>query len=132
MRKLNVLEFVSLDGVIQAPGGPEEDTSGGFAYGGWTSPHSDAVSSAAIKKQMNLPFDLLICNFRGSIWVRLRRSLGRGSLADQNQCERIRLRAQLRRIIKERGPRHGARAPGKPVRLTHAAWPRHPWQARSD
>jgi hypothetical protein len=40
MRKVNVLEFVSLDGVIQAPGGPEEDTSGGFAYGGWISPHS--------------------------------------------------------------------------------------------
>ncbi|HEY7095180.1 MAG TPA: hypothetical protein VH437_00530 [Terriglobales bacterium] len=37
MRKVNVLEFVSLDGVIQAPGGPEEDTSGGFAYGGWIS-----------------------------------------------------------------------------------------------
>ena len=35
MRKIIVLEFVSLDGVIQAPGGPEEDTSGGFAYGGW-------------------------------------------------------------------------------------------------
>jgi hypothetical protein len=34
MRKVNVLEFVSLEGVIQAPGGPEEDTSGGFAYGG--------------------------------------------------------------------------------------------------
>src|SRR5258707_15727635 len=58
MRKLNVLEFVSLDGVIQAPGGPEEDTSGGFAYGGWTSPHSDPVSSTAIRKQMNMPFDL--------------------------------------------------------------------------
>ena len=39
MRKVNVLEFVSLDGVIQAPGGPEEDTSDGFAYGGRTSPH---------------------------------------------------------------------------------------------
>jgi dihydrofolate reductase len=60
MRKLNVLEFVSLDGVIQAPGGPGEDTSGGFAYGGWTGPHSDAVSSTAVKKQMNLPFDLLL------------------------------------------------------------------------
>ncbi len=60
MRKINVLEFVSLDGVVQAPGGPEEDTSGGFAYGGWTSPHSDAVSSTAIKKQMNMPFDLLL------------------------------------------------------------------------
>jgi hypothetical protein len=60
MRKINVLEFVSLDGVIQAPGGPEEDTSGGFAYGGWMTPHSDAASNTAIKKQMNLPFDLLL------------------------------------------------------------------------
>src|SRR5216683_4659911 len=60
MRKINVLEFVSLDGVVQAPGGPEEDTSGGFAYGGWTSPHSDAVSSTAVRKQMNMPFDLLL------------------------------------------------------------------------
>lgn len=60
MRKLNVLEFISLDGVIQAPGGPKEDTSGGFAYGGWTTPHRDSVSGAAMKKQMNLPFDLLL------------------------------------------------------------------------
>ena len=44
MRKINVAEFVSLDGVIKAPG-PEEDTSGGFAYGGWISPHSDPVVS---------------------------------------------------------------------------------------
>jgi dihydrofolate reductase len=60
MREINVLEFVSLDGVIQAPGGPKEDTSGGFKYGGWTRPHSDPVSSATMKKQMNAPFDLLI------------------------------------------------------------------------
>jgi hypothetical protein len=40
MRKVNVLGFVSLDGVIQARGGPKEDTIGGFAYGGWISPHS--------------------------------------------------------------------------------------------
>jgi len=60
MRKVNVLEFVSLDGVIQAPGRPEEDTGGGFAYGGWISPHSDPVLSTAIRNQMNMPFDLLI------------------------------------------------------------------------
>jgi dihydrofolate reductase len=60
MRKINVLESVSLDGVIQAAGGPEEDTSGGFAYGGWTGPHADPVSSAAVRKQMNMPFDFLI------------------------------------------------------------------------
>jgi len=69
MRKVNVLEFVSLDGVIQAPGGPEEDTSGGFAYGGRTSPHSDPVSSAAIKKQMNMPCDLLLGRKTFDIWA---------------------------------------------------------------
>jgi dihydrofolate reductase len=60
MRRINVLEFLSLDGVIQAPGGPEEDTSGGFAYGGWTAPHGDDVSGKAMRRQMNLPFDLLL------------------------------------------------------------------------
>jgi len=70
MRKVNVLEFVSLDGVIQAPGGPEEDTSGGFAYGGWVAPHSDAVSGAAIRKQMNTPCDLLLGRKTFDIWSR--------------------------------------------------------------
>jgi dihydrofolate reductase len=69
MRKVNVLEFVSLDGVIQAPVGPEEDTSGGFAYGGWISPHSDPVLSTAIRKQMNMPFDLLIGRRTVDIWA---------------------------------------------------------------
>ncbi len=39
MRKLIVAEFISLDGVIQAPGGADEDTDGGFAHGGWTMPY---------------------------------------------------------------------------------------------
>jgi hypothetical protein len=39
MRKLIVSEFVSLDGVIQAPGGKDEDRDGGFEYGGWTRPY---------------------------------------------------------------------------------------------
>ena len=69
MRKIIVLEFISLDGVMQGPGGPEEDTSGGFAYGGWTSPHSDAVSGAAIKEQMSLPFDLLLGRKTFDIWA---------------------------------------------------------------
>lgn len=60
MRKLNALKFVSLDGVIQSPGGSKEDASGGFAHGGWLKPHSDAVSGAAIMKQMKTPSDLLL------------------------------------------------------------------------
>jgi dihydrofolate reductase len=68
MRKINALEFVSLDGVIQAPGGPQEDTSGGFAHGGWISPHGDAAFSATLKKQMNMPFDLLLGRKTFDIW----------------------------------------------------------------
>ena len=60
MRRINVLEFMSLDGVIQSPSGPKEDTSGGFEYGGWTVPHRDATSGAAMKKQMSIPADLLL------------------------------------------------------------------------
>lgn len=60
MRKIVVLTFVSLDGVMQAPGGPEEDTSGGFQYGGWTVPYSDESSGTIMGKQMSMPFDLLL------------------------------------------------------------------------
>lgn len=60
MRKIIVLSFVSLDGVLQAPGGPEEDTSGGFAYGGWTVPYFDEVLGTVMDGQMNKPFDLLL------------------------------------------------------------------------
>ena len=50
---------MSLDGVTQAPGGPDEDTSGGFEYGGWSATFSDAVSGDIIRKQME-PADLLL------------------------------------------------------------------------
>ena len=68
MRKVIVLEHISLDGVIQAPGGPDEDTSGGFAYGGWIAPYSDEVLGTALRKQMNLPFDLLLGRTTFEIW----------------------------------------------------------------
>src|SRR6185295_14687092 len=60
MRKIIVLSFVSLDGIMQAPGGPEEDTSGGFKYGGWTVPYFDEFSGKAMAEQMKQPFALLL------------------------------------------------------------------------
>lgn len=60
MRKIVVLEFITLDGVIQAPGGPEEDTSGGFKYGGWTAPYFDEMSGKEMEKQMKGEYDLLL------------------------------------------------------------------------
>lgn len=59
MRKITVLSFITLDGVMQAPGGPEEDTTEGFTYGGWTAPYNDEVSGEVMKKQM-VPADLLL------------------------------------------------------------------------
>ena len=69
MRKIIVLEHISIDGVIQAPGGPEEDTSGGFAYGGWSGPYSDEILGTALGKQMNSPFDLLLGRKTFEIWA---------------------------------------------------------------
>jgi hypothetical protein len=50
MRKLKIIEHISLDGVIQAPGGPEEDTGSGFKHGGWSAPHADPEAGKAIMK----------------------------------------------------------------------------------
>jgi dihydrofolate reductase len=69
MRKITVLEHISLDGVIQAPGGPDEDTGGGFAYGGWIAPYTDPILRTALRKQMNLPFDLLLGRRTFDIWA---------------------------------------------------------------
>ena len=69
MRKVIVLEHISLDGVIQAPGGPDEDPSGGFPYGGWIAPYSDEILGTALRKQMNLPFDLLLGRKTYEIWA---------------------------------------------------------------
>ena len=62
MRKVIASAFVSLDGVMQAPGGPEEDTVGGFKYGGWTVPYweGDEVLGQQMGKVFSEPFDLLL------------------------------------------------------------------------
>ena len=59
MRKIIVLSFITLDGAMQAPGGPEEDTSGEFKYGGWVAPYFDEVTGKVMEKQMK-PADLLL------------------------------------------------------------------------
>jgi dihydrofolate reductase len=61
MRKLIVIEFITLDGVVQAPGGPKEDPSGGFQYGGWTVPYfDDELLNSVMAEQMKGPFELLL------------------------------------------------------------------------
>jgi dihydrofolate reductase len=60
MRKIIVLSFISLDGVMQGPGGPTEDTSGDFTYGGWTVPYFDEFLGNVMGEQMSQSFDLLL------------------------------------------------------------------------
>jgi dihydrofolate reductase len=60
MRRIIVTTFISLDGVMQAPGGPQEDPTGGFTFGGWTAPHFDAALGASMGEIFSRPFDLLL------------------------------------------------------------------------
>lgn len=60
MRKLIVGAFVSLDGIMQAPGGPDEDPIGGFTFGGWATSYFDEAMGAAVSDMFGAPFDLLL------------------------------------------------------------------------
>jgi dihydrofolate reductase len=82
MRKLIVLTFMTLDGVMQAPGGPEEDTSGGFKFGGWSVGYFDDVVGQAMAEQMGHPFDLLLgrrtYDIFATFWPKVTDETGRG------------------------------------------------------
>lgn len=69
MRKIIVTNFISLDGVIQAPGGPEEDRSNGFKWGGWLFPHADELTMKTIGDSMKEDFDLLLGRFTYDIFA---------------------------------------------------------------
>jgi dihydrofolate reductase len=60
VRKIIVATFTSLDGVMQAPGGPQEDPTGGFPLGGWTAPYFDEALGASLGEIFGRPFDLLL------------------------------------------------------------------------
>ena len=67
MRKIIVLSFITLDGVMQAPGGPKEDPSGGFKYGGWSAPYDDEVGSKVVQAELK-PADYLLGRKTFEIW----------------------------------------------------------------
>ena len=68
MRKIIVLSMITLDGVMQAPGGPEEDKSNGFKYGGWVAPYGDEVYGKVLQKELK-PADYLLGRKTFEIWA---------------------------------------------------------------
>jgi dihydrofolate reductase len=69
MRKIVVLEFMSLDGVMQAPGGPEEDQGESFAFGGWQAPYDDDLVGEVTTKELNEPAEYLLGRKTFEIWA---------------------------------------------------------------
>jgi dihydrofolate reductase len=69
MRKIIVLSMITLDGVMQAPGGPKEDTSGGFKYGGWTEPYGDETYGKVVQKELKQRVDYLLGRKTFEIWA---------------------------------------------------------------
>jgi len=69
MRKITVLSMITLDGVMQAPGGSKEDASEGFKYGGWTAPYGDEVYGKVVQKELKQPVDYLLGRKTFEIWA---------------------------------------------------------------
>ena len=86
MRKLIVAEHISLDGVIQSPGGPEEDPSGEFRLGGWIVPYADEVIGQALQALFSQPFELLLgrCTYEifAAYWPRVQVDSAGHAIAD--------------------------------------------------
>ncbi|EJM63458.1 dihydrofolate reductase [Pseudomonas sp. GM49] len=86
MRTLTVAAFVSLDGVMQAPGGPEEDSSGGFRFGGWIVPYADKTTGQAVQDLFSQPFELLLgrrtYDIFASYWPHIRADSTHHTIAD--------------------------------------------------
>ncbi|CAG9201480.1 Dihydrofolate reductase [Paraburkholderia sabiae] len=87
MRKLTVSVFSSLDGVIQAPGGPDEDTAGGFSLGGWIVPYADEAIGHNLQDMLSQPFELLLgrCTYDifASYWPHVPAGSGSRAIADR-------------------------------------------------
>ena len=69
MRKLIVAEHISVDGVIQSPGGPKEDPSGEFRLGGWTVPYADEAIGQYVHDLLSQPFELMLGRCTYDIWA---------------------------------------------------------------
>ncbi|MFN3911425.1 dihydrofolate reductase family protein [Hyphomonas sp.] len=82
MRRIKILEYISLDGIIQAPGGPGEDTDGGFAHGGWSAPFDDPAMDDAIGAAHGTGFDLLLGRRTYDIWAGYWPNAGDSPMAD--------------------------------------------------
>jgi dihydrofolate reductase len=67
MRKIVVFSMITLDGVLQAPGGPKEDASGGFKYGGWSAPYNDEIFGKVMKEELK-PANYLLGRKTFKIW----------------------------------------------------------------
>lgn len=87
MRTLTVAAFVSLDGVMQAPGGPEEDCSGGFRFGGWIVPYADKTTGQAVMDLFSQPFELLLgrrtYDIFAAYWPNIQADSTHHTIADQ-------------------------------------------------
>lgn len=69
MRKIIVLSMITLDGVMQAPGGSKEDASEGFKYGGWTATYGDKIYSKVVRKELKQSADYLLGRKTFEIWA---------------------------------------------------------------